>query len=173
MAWIRGRWCFVPIRVHELSVTISKIGCDVCIVTCQRKCNYARFIRHARRHQKRSIWYILAYQTGRTSHQATMPRSSSCDLVGSIITPSVLVLWHFLDSDSKVTRSLGIECATYPPTSTPIRKFLEPDMLLRGMQKKQLPRWRANRKDLISGVSSERRKTTALRQHPHLPCKHL
>lgn len=52
------------------------------------------------------------------SYHATIPRSASCDLVGSMITPSVFV----------------------PPTSTPIRKFFDEAMANDNRDDKPLPK---------------------------------
>ena len=56
------------------------------------------------------------------SYQATIPRSSSFDLVGSMITPSVFVLFSDV---SHTILMLVCNDGAYPPTSTPIRRFFE------------------------------------------------
>jgi hypothetical protein len=54
------------------------------------------------------------------SYQATIPRSASCDLIGSIITPSVLVLPDNVSFAVVLLLTCG---GAYPPTSTPMRRF--------------------------------------------------
>jgi hypothetical protein len=59
--------------------------------------------------------------TWKKSYQAIIPLSASCDLAGSITTPSVFVL---PDNVNFVDVSFLACGGAYPPTSTPIRRFL-------------------------------------------------